>query len=169
VRENPGIRLPAPIKRPDEVHAYLGVIPVAQAVRIGDLTLIVTMIERMSRFAMLHLHVYHPSETPRVQRRMPPRLLVLQAEARDGLGTTYRVRPAGGIGGGGETDQTYELTPAIPATARTLTLTLSSLAWEHMETHERVAIAPGPWSFTIDLSGQVDVSLAAGEERSGPP
>jgi hypothetical protein len=157
--DSPGMRLPVANDDEGPDHIYLGVIPVAQAVRTGDLTLMVTMVERVSRYATLYVHMYRPrQQVVPVSGRCPPCFPRLQAGARYDVETSYRVIPAGSFGGYSDTAFIFELTPAIPLNARSLEITLFDLVEEDIESRERTPIASGPWSYVVDLGMQLDVS-----------
>ncbi len=154
----PGPLTPAPLPPPPH-QQLVRVVPIGQTQAHGGATVMLLALEAYTDGFLVHSRVLLEAERPPqlgTGRDPRPRFAHLRPtlEVRDDRGTTYRVWPASGGGGGREYRFTHHVAPPLPPEARTLTIVLPALRWEELDPRGRASEVErigGPWSFTVPL------------------
>jgi hypothetical protein len=120
-----------------------GVLCVNQTQSMDGVTFAVTSLERFADGARAHYLVHAP------ERRFRDDTGAMDAIAVDDAGRMYRVAQLEHTHRGTRIEGALAIAPAIPAGARTLTLTIGTLG-----PGQEGRGAPGPWVFPIPLDAQ---------------
>lgn len=167
--ERAGIELPANNEARNQVHRFLGVVPIAQVGMNDLLVIVLSALERYTSHARLTVTLYMSNDHPETRRRnqsTPPKWPDAVMSISDDVGSYYRIYPRGGGGSDSTYQLDYTVTPGIPTDAHSLTITIAEVIWSEIRPDrqlpdQQIDVTPGPWAFTAHLSRQLDAQLIA--------